>query len=58
MHDAELDIGFGINAGDGLGQALETVAAKDQDVGNATGLEIVEDLEPESGALGFLDPKA
>ena len=57
MHDAGLQRGRREHRGQGLGHALQAVGDGDQDVSDAAGLEIVEDLHPELGALGVLDPQ-
>src|SRR3954447_10845071 len=43
---------------DGLGEALEAVDAGDEDVVDAAAAQVVEDGQPELGALGFLPPQA
>ena len=43
---------------DRLGKALQTVDDRDQNVLGAPGLELVDDAQPELGALGLLDPDA
>jgi hypothetical protein len=58
MHDAGLHGCLGIGRADGLGQALQAVDHRDQDVLAAAGFEFVKDLEPEFGPLGLLDPQA
>ena len=58
MHDARLDRGLGEHGLDRLGESFEAVDARDQDVGDAALLELVEDLHPELRALGLLEPHA
>jgi len=43
---------------DRLGEPGQAVDARDQDVADAARLEVVEDLHPELGALGLLEPHA
>ena len=43
---------------DRFGEALQAVDAGDQDVGDAAAAEVVEDGQPELGALGLLPPDA
>lgn len=57
MRDACLNQGLGEHRRDRLGKTLETVDDRDQDIVDASGLELVDDLEPELCALGLLDPK-
>ena len=58
MHDASLHDGLREHRCDGLGEALEPVDDGDQDIVDAAGLELVDDLKPELGAFGLLDPDA
>src|SRR4051794_16301806 len=58
VHDAGLHPRLGEDRLDGLGEALEAVDAGDQDVLDAAAAQIVEDGQPELGALGFLPPQA
>ena len=44
--------------GDRLGKALEPIDHRDQDIIDATRLQAVDDLEPEFGAFGLLNPQA
>ena len=57
MDDAGLDHRHRERRLDGFGEALEAVAARDQDVLHASGLELVDDLQPKFRALGLLDPE-
>src|SRR5215210_7866959 len=56
VHDAGLHPRGREDGFDRLGEALEPVDAADQDVLDATAAEIVEDGQPELGALGLLPP--
>src|ERR1700756_1795228 len=58
VHDAGLHHGLRIDRGDRLGKALEPIDHRDQDIVDATRLQVVDDLEPEFGAFGLLNPKA
>lgn len=58
MYDASLHDGLREHRCDGLGKALEPVDYGDQDIVDAAGLELVDDLKPELGAFGLLDPEA
>lgn len=58
VHDAGLHRGTRVHHTNGLAQPLRAIDHGDQDVLAATGLEVVEHLRPELGALGLLDPKA
>lgn len=58
MHDAGLHGRAREGRADGLGQALQAVDHGNQDVPAPSGLEFIEDLEPELGPLGLLDPQA
>lgn len=58
MHDAGLHRRARKGGADGLGQALQTIDHGDQDVLAPSGLEFIEDLEPELGSFGLLDPQA
>src|SRR6187549_656206 len=53
VYDTELDIDLRKHRNGSLGKTGESVAAQDQDVADAAGLEIIQDLQPEAGALGF-----
>src|SRR5262245_48369897 len=44
--------------GDRLRKALETVDDRDQDVVDAAGFQLIDNLEPEFGALHLFNPKA
>ena len=57
-HDAVLHHGLGLDRGDSLGKALEPIHHRDQDIVDATHLQVVDDLEPEFGTFGLLNPKA
>ncbi|KVN92973.1 hypothetical protein WJ70_14060 [Burkholderia ubonensis] len=57
MHDAGLDLGSRIYRLDCLGEAAQAVNDGDQDVVQAAVLQFVEDLQPELGTLGLLDPQ-
>ena len=57
MDDAGLHPGLGEDGLDGVGEALEAVDAGDEDVVDAAALEVVEDGQPELGALGALEPQ-
>ena len=57
MHDAGLHQGLWKHSSDRLGEALEPVDDRDQDVVDAAGLELVDHLEPELGPLALLDPQ-
>ena len=48
----------GIHRRQRLGHALQAIGDRDQDVAHAAGLQVVEHLHPELGALGVLDPQA
>ncbi|MCY1383443.1 hypothetical protein D9M69_715690 [compost metagenome] len=56
MHDAGLDLRGRINRLDRLGEAAQAVDHRNQDVVQAAVLQFVEDLQPELGAFGLLDP--
>lgn len=58
MDDAGLQGGRRKHGYQCLGHALQAVGDGDQDVGHATGLQVVEDLHPGLGALGALDPQS
>ena len=58
MHDTRLDRRAREDRLDRLREPLQTVDAADQDVLDAAGLQVVEDLHPELRALGFLKPHA
>ena len=58
VHDAGLHHGLRIDRGDRLGKALEPIDHRDQDIVDAPRLQVVDDLEPEFGAFGLLDPQA
>lgn len=58
VNDARLHHRLREHRRDGLGEALEAVNDRDQDVVNASGLEFVHDPEPELSAFGLLDPQA
>ena len=58
MPDAGLHHGLRIDRGARLGKALEPIDHRDQDIVEATRLQVVDDLEPEFGAFGLLDPQA
>src|SRR5215471_6081134 len=57
VDDAGLHHGLRIDRGDRLGKAFEPVDDGDEDVVDAARLELVDDLEPEFGPLGLLDPQ-
>src|SRR3954471_13862051 len=57
MHDAGLDLGLREHGADRLGEALQPVDDRDQDVGEATVLQLVHHPQPELGTLGLLDPE-
>jgi hypothetical protein len=58
MHDARLHRGLWEDRLDRLGEPLKAVHAADEDVSDAAVLEFGEDLHPELGALGLLEPHA
>src|SRR5262245_48885675 len=58
MHDAGLHRRLREHRADRLWKSVEPVDDRDQDVGNAPGLELVHHLEPELGAFALLDPQA
>src|SRR4051794_38956442 len=58
VHDAGLHDGFGKDAGDGVGEPGEAVAAGDQDVAQAAVAQLGEHGVPELRALGLGDPAA
>ena len=57
VHDAGLHPGLRERRLDRLGEAFEAVDAADQDVLDAAALEVIEDGQPELGALGLLPPQ-
>lgn len=57
MHDAGLDLGGRIDRLDRFGEAAQPIDHRDQDVVQAAVLQLVEDLQPELGAFGLLDPQ-
>ncbi|MGY4311252.1 hypothetical protein ACVWW1_000555 [Bradyrhizobium sp. JR3.5] len=57
VHDAGLHNRLRENRHDGLWKALEAVDHGNQDVVDATQLELVDDLEPVLGPFGLLDPE-
>ena len=57
MHDAGLQRGRRIDHRQCLGHALQAIGHRDQDVGHAAGLEVVEHLHPELGAFAPFDPQ-
>ncbi len=56
MHDAGLHHGLRKDGGDRVREALEAIDDGHQDIGNASGFELVHDPEPEFGTLRLLDP--
>jgi len=58
MPNAGLDLGPGKGRLDGLGEALEAVHDRDEDVLNTPVAQVVQHLGPESGAFIDLKPKA
>jgi hypothetical protein len=58
VHDAGLHRGLREDRLDRLGEALKAVHAADQDVSDAAVAQLCEDLHPELGALGLLEPHA
>jgi hypothetical protein len=58
MHNASLDHGLRKHSIDRLGKALQAIDDGDQNVTNATVLQLVHDAQPELGAFGLLDPDA
>ena len=54
MHDARLDLLFGIDRFDRLDEAAQAVYNSAQNVLQAAVLEFIENLEPELGTLGLL----
>ena len=58
MHDAELNVGLGVNNANGIGKTGEPVTAEHQDVLDATSFQIVENLDPEACSLSFFDPQS
>src|SRR6056297_1071282 len=58
VDDTGLDLGLGKRRLDGLGEALQPVHDRDEDVLNAAVLEVVQNLGPELGPLVGLEPKA
>ena len=57
VHDAGLQRGGREHRRQRLGHALQAIGDGDQDVVHAAGLQVVEHLHPELGALGVLDPQ-
>src|ERR1700675_2440127 len=57
MHDAGLNHRLGEDGRDRFRESFEAVDDGDQDVVDATQLQLVHHLEPEFGAFGLLDPK-
>ena len=55
MHDAGLHGGLRDHAADGLGEPLQAIDHRDQDVGHAARAQIVEHLQPELGPFGLLN---
>jgi hypothetical protein len=58
VHDAGLQRRGREDRAQRLADTLQAVGDRDQDVGHAAGLQVVEHLEPELGAFGVLDPQA
>jgi hypothetical protein len=58
VHDARLQRGCREYRSERLADALEAIGDRDQDVAHAAGLQVVEHLHPEFGALGVLDPQS
>ena len=58
MPNAGLDHGLREGGGDGLGEALQTVHDRDQDVLGAAVLQLVHHRQPEFGTFIFGDPEA
>jgi transposase len=58
VHDAGLDLRLGINRFDRLWEAAQVVDDGDQDIVQPAVFQFIENLQPEFGALGLLDPQA
>ena len=58
MNQARLHPGLGVDGFDRFGEAGQPVDAADEHVPDAAGLQIGQDLQPELGALGALEPHA
>ena len=58
VDDAGLHDSLRKNGVDGLRKTLQAIYDGDQNVLGSTGLELVDDAQPEFGALGLFDPDA
>lgn len=56
MDDAQLDLGLGEHAADGIGEPRQTVHRGDQDVLDPAHAQLTQDPGPELGALVLADP--
>jgi len=58
VDDAGLHDGLGEHGRNGLGEAFEAVDDGNQNISDATVLELIHDPEPEFGAFSLFDPDA